>query len=52
MLPAEPPQKKLSFLRPGGERNAKITMEARPSLSVITGELRDANDSGTDGEVI
>jgi hypothetical protein len=42
-FPALLPQKNWMFRGPGGERNATMTTVAKPSLSVMTGELRDAN---------
>ena len=42
-LPAKLPQKNWRVRGPGGERNATMTMVAKPSLSVTTGELLDAN---------
>ncbi len=42
-FPAESPQKNWSIRGPGGDRSATITTVAKPSLSVTTGELRDAN---------
>ncbi len=43
-LPDKPPQKKLRVRGPGDERTAKITIETKPSLSVMAGEFRVAND--------
>jgi hypothetical protein len=42
-FPALLPQKNWMVRGPGGERNATMTTVAKPSLSVMTGELRDAN---------
>jgi hypothetical protein len=42
-FPTESPQKNWSVRGPGGDRRATMTTVARPSLSVTTGELRDAN---------
>ena len=42
-LPAKLPQKNWRVRGPGGERNATMTTVAKPSLSVTTGELLDAN---------
>jgi hypothetical protein len=49
-LPDKPPQKKLRVRGPGDERTAKITIETKPSLSVMAGELRVANDCAEEGD--